>query len=90
MECSRRQEQIFYEQRGRSGMKGQAAPVQCHHAPCGEREVRVGTLLPVADEGMAAVDHGGDEDAVGARTGFTRRRVGKEIASEVMKSVLMG
>jgi hypothetical protein len=49
-------------------MDGQAAPVQRHHAPCGEREISVRTLLPVADEGMSTVDHGGDEDAVWDRT----------------------
>lgn len=48
------------------------------------------TLLPVADEGMAAVDHGGDEDAVGDRTDFARGNVGEDMAGKVATATFEG
>ena len=84
MECSRRQEQIFCDkqegiQRWRAGLRRSSATTR----RVDSAKVGMRILLPVVDEGMIAVDHGGDENATGNQADFSGCDVGQDVAGEV-------
>jgi hypothetical protein len=65
-------------------------PVQSNHPARRERKVGVGVALALADEGVATVEHGGDEETVADRANLACGNVFERGGGEVAPAAQVG